>query len=286
MKTCGVYGIRKVATNKFYVGGSVDIKRRWATHKKELTSKVHAGTKLLRAWNKYGADSWEWVVLEECSAALLLQREQYWIDKLDAYKTGYNSLPFAGQGTRGRKQSVEEIARRVATRHARGNYAHTEATKRLLGDIQRGVSKGPMSDAQKKLLSTIQKERGMPESERIRISKMARERVYTDEIRQNISDAHKGYVMPDEQKKKIGDANRGRPKPLEAMAKTLRSHQNRGVYFSPKTCVKYGLPVVLPQCSICAKCFVPKSSGAKTCGGICLIEASRAAARRRWDNQP
>ena len=197
MRTVGVYGIRNTITGKYYVGGSVDIKRRWATHRKELTLGTHTGVKLLRAWQKYGPNTWEWVVLEECQPdkRLLLEREQHWIDTLLSYEDGYNSLPKVGQGTRGRKQTPEEIAKRVATRLAHGSYYHTEETKKLIGDIQRGKKRGPMSEAQKQKISEAHLNNPMSESERKRISKMAKERVYTDEIRANISKAHLGYVM-------------------------------------------------------------------------------------------
>src|SRR5271157_370704 len=126
MKTSGIYGIRCLANNKYYVGSSVAIERRWATHKRELNSGAHTGTKLLRAWRKHGPDNWEWVILEGCAPSVLMEREQYWVDSLDAYQNGYNSLPKIGQGTRGRKQTPEEISRRIATRRARGNLKHSE----------------------------------------------------------------------------------------------------------------------------------------------------------------
>ncbi len=284
MRTVGVYGIRSTITGKYYVGSSVDIRRRWATHRKELASGTHVGIKLLHAWRKYGSDAWEWVVLEECllDRKQLLEREQHWIDTLSSYENGYNSLPKAGQGTRGRKQTPEEVAKRVATRRARNNFGHTEETKKLIGDSQKGKKRGPMSEAQRRLLSKIKLEKGMPESERQRMSKMARERVYTDEIRRNMSLAHQGYVMPEEQKRKIASSNLGKSKSPEAMAKTLKSRQDRGGYILPAMCRKYGLPMVPRLCKICQTPFEPKGGWEKVCSPECSKAASSRAAKKLW----
>lgn len=240
MKTVGVYGIRNTITGKYYVGSSVDIRRRWVTHKKKLALGVHTGIKLLYAWVKYGPDAWKWVVLEEClpERKHLLEREQHWIDFLSAYENGYNSLPKAGQGTRGRKQAPEVVVKRVATRRARNNYSHTKETRKLIGDIQRGKKHGSMTEAQKRRISETHKKNGMSELERQRIAKMARERVYTDEIRRNMSLAHQGYVMPQAQKDRIAAAHTGRPKPSGMMASICckRWNINRG---KPCTCGRH-----------------------------------------------
>ena len=218
---------------KYYVGSSVDIRRRWATHRKELTLGTHVGVKLLHAWKKHGSDAWEWVVLEECQPdrKLLLEREQNWIDCLSAYADGYNSLPKAGQGTHGMKRTPEQVAKMVATRRANNSYSHTAETKKLIGDLQRGKKRGPMSEVQKQKISESHKKNPMSESERQRISKMARERVYTDEIRANISKAHIGYVMPKAQRDKIAAANTGNLK-----ARCKRQYINHG---EPCICGKH-----------------------------------------------
>ena len=322
MKTCGIYGVQCSVNNKWYVGGSIAIERRWATHKRDLISRKHTGTKLLRAWCKHGPDSWKWLVLEKCDPAVLVVREQYWIDRLDAYKNGYNSLPYVKQGTRGRTRTPEEISKYVATRRARDNYKHSEKTKKLIGDLQRGKSKGPMSEAQKQLLSRIKKEQGMPESERQRIAKVARERVYTEEIRENMSRARRGYIMSEAQKSRIAASNRGKPKSLESLAKAMKRKME--IYkWMPNlvTCKKYGLPLpqVIPACAVCGteilnkkrttcrrecfivwqkrnarrrqlvKCvvcdtdFTPRHSGAKTCSRDCFRELARRGINKRYE---
>ena len=281
MKVCGITAARCLVSGKWYVGGSLSIKRRWATHKRELSSAgAHRGSSsCVRGAStapKIGnGQSWR-----SAGPAALVAREQHWIDRLASYQNGYNSLPYAKQGTRGRTRTPEEIARCVATRRARDNYKHSEETKKLIGDMQRGKPKGPMSEAQKQLLSRIKKERGMPETERQRIAKMARERVYTEEIRRNMAKAHEGYVMPEEQKQKIAAAHRGKPQPLAAIAKMIGNKM--ALYgWSPSlgTCRKYGLPVsVVPTCPVCGEEILGRRV---TCSPECFVNWQRRNAKRR-----
>lgn len=46
---------------------------------------------LYDAFKKYGIDNFTIEQLEECSWEILSEREQYWIDKLDTFKNGYNA---------------------------------------------------------------------------------------------------------------------------------------------------------------------------------------------------
>ena len=55
----GVYAIIHKPSNKFYVGSSVNIKNRIATHKRELKRNLHHCNHLQRAWNLYGENEFE-----------------------------------------------------------------------------------------------------------------------------------------------------------------------------------------------------------------------------------
>ena len=58
----------------------------------------HHSILLQRAWNKYGAEAFEWNLIEECPIELLIIREQIWISLRQAYnpKRGFNICPRAG----------------------------------------------------------------------------------------------------------------------------------------------------------------------------------------------
>lgn len=60
----GIYKITCLVNNKSYIGQSTSIKRRWATHKRELASGIHYNRYLQNAYNKYGKDNFTYEILE------------------------------------------------------------------------------------------------------------------------------------------------------------------------------------------------------------------------------
>jgi group I intron endonuclease len=64
-KRCGIYCIKNTINNKVYIGKSIDIHRRIKEHINMLNSKrKDENTHLMNAWYKYGANSFEYSVLE------------------------------------------------------------------------------------------------------------------------------------------------------------------------------------------------------------------------------
>lgn len=117
----GIYKIINVVNNKFYVGSAVDFKRRKARHFSELRNNRHSNGRLQKAWNKYGEQSFVFVVVEELdSNADLLAAENVWlkehVGKEYCYNLGVDAtapmLGFAGEKspTWGRKRTPEELA--------------------------------------------------------------------------------------------------------------------------------------------------------------------------------
>jgi group I intron endonuclease len=95
MNKPGIYSITHEASGKVYVGSSLNIRRRWNKHRRELRQGAHHSQKLQRAWDKYGADAFVFAVIEETDD--LLPREQHWLDLHDAAGAkGYNVSPIAG----------------------------------------------------------------------------------------------------------------------------------------------------------------------------------------------
>ena len=76
---CGVYCIRCKVNNKAYIGSSVDIKRRWGSHKAELRAGSHYNKQLQEDYNKYGADSFLYTILINCKPQMLLKYENMYI---------------------------------------------------------------------------------------------------------------------------------------------------------------------------------------------------------------
>ena len=97
----GVYRIINITNNKMYVGGSVNIRKRINVHFNDLKKGKHCNKHLQKSYNKYGRENFKWEILdiiEFNSNRLLLkesilEKEQYWIDKLiikNGKNIGYN----------------------------------------------------------------------------------------------------------------------------------------------------------------------------------------------------
>ena len=96
MIIAGVYQITNQINGKFYIGSSVDVRKRWNNHKHYVSgSKSGLCSYIHRAIRKYGIGNFTFTVLEECAPVkeVLLAREQHYLDTL---KPEYNVLPTAG----------------------------------------------------------------------------------------------------------------------------------------------------------------------------------------------
>jgi group I intron endonuclease len=94
MKTIGIYTITNNTTNKVYIGCSKNIKARLLNHKSFLKKNKHANMHLQRAFNKYGEESFDFEILEECKEEYLYSQEHYWCNLLNVHNRqyGYNIL--------------------------------------------------------------------------------------------------------------------------------------------------------------------------------------------------
>lgn len=114
----GIYAIKNKINNKVYVGqtGQKFLRRFWH-HQWKLKDNTHDNNYLQNAWNKYGDENFEFIVLQELVDKSLL--DDYEIKYIDKYKNenkSYNML-LGGGGRRG--------------------YSMTEHTKKLVGEKNR-----------------------------------------------------------------------------------------------------------------------------------------------------
>ena len=85
---CGIYCIENRLNHKKYIGQSIDISRRWMQHKQQ--NMIARDTFLYNAIKKYGIESFDFYILEECNEEILNEKEMFWIQKLNAIEEGYN----------------------------------------------------------------------------------------------------------------------------------------------------------------------------------------------------
>ncbi|SRR6266508_150236 len=113
-KDAGIYIIENVITGAVYIGSSGQaMARRFYRHKVDLRNETHPNERLQRAWKKYGEDAFIFKALEAVpDRDLLLEREQYWIDRFRAERDCYNLAEVAG--TNAGVERTAEWKRRIS----------------------------------------------------------------------------------------------------------------------------------------------------------------------------
>ena len=98
MDDCGIYKITNKINGKVYIGKSIHIYKRWSEHKADIND-LNKQNHLYRAFRMYGINNFIFEIIEQCipDNKLLTQREQYWINFYNSYKTGYNET-LGGEG--------------------------------------------------------------------------------------------------------------------------------------------------------------------------------------------
>ncbi len=189
-KGCGVYGILNIITGKIYIGSAIILHRRIVDHIYFLNLGKHHSILLQRAWDKYGKENFEFLVLEYCLKNNVVDREQYWMDlnKCSDPEFGYNISPTAGNCLGVRHSEEVKLAR----------------SKRLKGIKRSDEAKANMSAARK----------GM--------------KIHSEESKLKISLAGKGRITSDATKLKLSEAGKGRKYSLETIEKFKIAAKARG----------------------------------------------------------
>lgn len=144
----GIYVIACMANSKLYVGSSKNIRKRWATHKRQLNTNKHPNKHLQSAWDKYGVGSFVFSVIEITDD--LLYREQYWLQFLMPYdECGFNialdtKSPAKGLRLPVSSETKEKISKANKGREFPGRgkgrvgHKHTDDTKAKISSAHKG----------------------------------------------------------------------------------------------------------------------------------------------------
>jgi group I intron endonuclease len=76
----GIYIIHNTKNGMIYIGQTKNMSVRWGDHKTTLKHNTHVNRHLQSAWNKYGADAFEFKILEYCDVDQLDAREQHFLN--------------------------------------------------------------------------------------------------------------------------------------------------------------------------------------------------------------
>lgn len=80
-KLVGIYKIINIKNNKHYIGSSSHLLRRKREHFYNLSRNTHCNRYLQFSYNKYGHQSFQFVIIELCEQEILLNREQEYLNQ-------------------------------------------------------------------------------------------------------------------------------------------------------------------------------------------------------------
>jgi len=124
MRFPSIYKIVNKINQKYYVGSSVNPTQRWNNHKRHLCLNKHANDYLQRAWNKYGKDAFDFIIVvsfpSSFSEQQLLSEEQKWLNKAEFDPLTYNltfvaGSPNSNMSEYSKKKRSESLKRVVRT---------------------------------------------------------------------------------------------------------------------------------------------------------------------------
>lgn len=230
----GVYIILNLINGKVYVGGAYkSFNHRWSLHIRDLCSGRHINKHLLAAWNKYGQDAFEFIIIERHLPDGLKQLETDWIASYNATdpKCGYNKSPTGGSPL-GTKHSPE-YGRAVSERWKNRSDEEKAEIKAKIGAKSKGRPKTPE-------LRSAQSERSklMWQNQEIRnaIIKKNRGKKRTTEQKERLAASLRGRKLSDEHRKKVQVANLGKKQSQETIEK--RAAKLRGRERPPEVVAK------------------------------------------------
>lgn len=119
------------------MGSSSFVQSRWRLHKSHLIKNIHSNKHLQNSFNRCGKESFQFILIEECSIDILIEREQYWIDFLNTTdrQKGYNNRLYA-ENNIGIKRSEE--TRKKISEAKKGKCFLSDEHYKKLADINRG----------------------------------------------------------------------------------------------------------------------------------------------------
>lgn len=181
----GIYKILNKINQKSYIGSSISVNDRKNCHFSNLRRNKHTNKFLQNAWNKYGENNFEFIVLEMCDKSKLFIKEQeyvninnpeYNIRVVVQSNFGIKLSPEFCEKQRlnklGKKLGPHSKERREATSKRNKGYKHTQEVKDFISKLHKGrivssstreklskslsgIKRGPMSEERKEYLRKI-----------------------------------------------------------------------------------------------------------------------------------
>jgi len=176
-----IYRILNVATEHFYIGSARNPKKRRWEHWNDLKKQSHHCAALQAAWNEYGADAFEFEILEEVGDEVdLLRIEDTYLVRFAGQPNCYNTALSSMQPPSVQPKTIAKIRETTLRNwsenpasHPRKGRTHSEETKRLISQNRKGKGAGenhyrygkPLNEEVRKKIGDSQ--RGVKKSPRV-----------------------------------------------------------------------------------------------------------------------
>ncbi len=189
-----IYRILNVANDHFYVGSSVNVRRRRWEHWDSLKKGTHHCEALQTAWTEFGEDAFEFEIIEEVAdVTKLLYVEETYLMKHAGSPECYNTAMSAHQSPAAMPRVRAKISEGLRRKYEDPNYTpragkqHSEETKAAISaKVQAAVAEGrggkfiPSKETRKRMSQALKGNQNA-----------------------------KGHVRGEEHRRKLAEANRG-----------------------------------------------------------------------------
>jgi len=213
-KISAIYIITNIKNEKIYVGQTHDLRKRWNEHKRKLNNNVHVNIHLQRAWNKYGAKNFKFLILEYCDIEQLNEREQHYINIYMSKNICYNIASSVLKTTLGLKMSEEARQKISDASKKRPRKPHSAETKRKISEAHKGMKAS--------------------EGMRQKISAINKGKVFSEDHKRKISEALKGKTVSQETCHKISELAKARPRKPHSEGTRQKMSEARKLYHARK----------------------------------------------------
>ena len=151
----GIYKIENKLNGKVYIGSAVNFTKRFRCHISTLNSKKHKNDKLQKAWNKYGENNFNFILVLTCTVEELLMFEQIIINTFNSVTCGYNIAPVAGNsfGTKHTEETKQKMKKAWELRRLTPKKPMSEEVKLKISESKKGKKRKPFTEEAKKNMS-------------------------------------------------------------------------------------------------------------------------------------
>ena len=189
-----IYRILNVANDHFYIGSSVNIRRRRWEHWDSLKKGNHHCEALQAAWGEFGADAFEFEILEEVAdGSQLLHVEETYLMKYAGSPECYNTALTVHQSPAALPRVRDKISAGLRRRYEDPDYAprvgkrHSEETRaEISAKVQAALAEGRSG----KFIPSAETRLRM--SQALKGNQNAKGHVRTEEHRQKLAEANRG----------------------------------------------------------------------------------------------